>query len=376
MCSFIQKLSVFALVFYGGQVFAAKFKAVEQCNSYFDKVSKIFLRPYLAKFKGVIDHPYLYLWDNWGFKDGTVIHRYALAAPKVFGKKDRHFYAHWRHFISIDDGKTWIDMGAALNISQESDLFDSVSLWSGNIARLEDGRYLAAYSALGSKGKYLQSIGLAISDDAHHFQKLWKDPIISANKQKEEFIKHKYYFDYDRLGKFLEADGTIMSLRDPFIFLNGDSIHLFFAAKAYRDGDIVGAIGHAIIEKNNWKSVQILDPLIPPDHQEFKQLELPNVFKKDGETYLLVSTTKRTSEKQGETEIAAMARLYKLTGDSWNSMEVAGREDGSIIIADNIHYGANIIAPDFDRVLTFILSESSEKDLTLPAPIDLRKSDD
>lgn len=72
--------------------------------------------------------------------------------------------------------------------------------------------------------------------------------------------------------------GTIQALRDPFpLHIADGSIHVFFAAKKKENGQVVSAIGHAVIDDpTKLDEVRVLPPILPPDTSLYNQIELPN----------------------------------------------------------------------------------------------------
>lgn len=292
-----------------------------------------------------------YLWDNWSLvdRDGT-IHVYALSASREHTPAQRHFHAEWRHFASVDNGKNFADLGIILKKNKRAGSFDDQAIWSGSIAQLSNGKYLAAYTGLSSRRQFLQSIGLSISSDGHNFKPLKsRRAIIDHESMRELFIEKGYYVDkLHRIGNpHGEENGSIQALRDPYIFESDKGIEIFWAAKSYNQkGEVISSIGHATIKDLNHPSKVILNPPInPPDGHTYSQLELPNIVKQEDGSYLwFISTTNRMSEADPETSIEMMSRVYRSkTIDSPLEL-LPGRSSSELYRAnDGYTYGLNIV---------------------------------
>lgn len=355
----------------------------DSCKSIYKKIlnKKNIYIPYPVPFKKEINHPNLYLWDNWGFADEGLLHVYSMAADKKLPKSERHFHAHWRHFVSDDGGLEWVDKGAVLLPTRnDKDAFDSSSIWSGSFAKLGDGTYLAAYTGLDPKGKYLQHISFATSRDGQSFERAYngKVPGLSHLRDSDKFISRGYYVqDSVFLGKeMMESDGTIQALRDPFLFTENNQIHMLFASKALnKKGEVVPAIGHAIIhDLRTPDAIQLLNPITVPDSIDFKQLELPNVFRRaDGKYIWIVSTTNRISESQSDLETSPMIRAY--ISDSLNSELTPYRGNSKLLDTNQTgYYGATLFNDfnfhvDVNKKFFRVFNMGGDKDLTLPSII-------
>ncbi len=254
--------------------------------------------PFNNVFKAQVDHPYIQSTDNWGLKVNHVIHRYALSAPKKYSPSERDFYFHWRHFTSTDNGKTWKDLGIAL----QADHDHAKALWSGNVIYTKEKLFLAAYTELSNQAKYYQKIGLAISRNGHDFKYLSPENLIDVQDYRPSFERLGYYVDFENLGNGAELDQNIMAFRDPFLFYNKNGeLEILIAMKAKRNGKVVSCLGRAKLKINtqgNFEGLAFEKPIFLPDSEQFKQVELPNFFTVDKKQYLVVSTTNRISQSQ------------------------------------------------------------------------------
>lgn len=335
-----------------------------------------------VKYQANIAHPDLYLWDNFGYEDSEgVYHVYAMAASKKYSETERHFHAYWHYFVSRDQGKTWLDKGAALSPSQAKGNFDSQSIWSGTVTELQDGRILALYTGLENPGQMKQSIGVAISLDGKNFKRE-EMAILSHESNLVEWEKAGYYLDRGaNLGSVDgEVDGTIQALRDPFpLQLSDGSIHVFFAAKKEESGKVVSAIGHAVIEDpSKLDQVKLLPPILPPDTSLYNQIELPNVVEyQPGKFAWIVSTKRRLSEAQPEIETEPAVRMYY--SDGLEAPLRPYKEDDSLVMDGTKSglYGMTVINGSLKdgeiRTRLFVVADGfSDQPFTLPATQTLR----
>jgi hypothetical protein len=291
-----------------------------------------------------------YLWDNYGYIEDRVTHIYAQAADKNNCEKaeDRYWKAYWRHFISYDDGRTWIDEGPAIHCRKGEAVYDSLNIWSGSVLPRDDGIKMAAYTGLEEGKLALQSIAIAISNDGYLFQRVNNDrPLLSAFLDYEQFISKGYYFGpKETIGNIdREEDGTFLCLRDPFLFPDKNGkIHIFYGAKAWKDGTIVRAVGHAIFkDPKQIHEVEILPPIFVPDGETFNQLELPNVFQRDGKYYLVISTTNLAYIGQPDIEAQKTVRIYfsEFLDRNWKPYGDNGQH--IIITPETRLYGLNVL---------------------------------
>jgi hypothetical protein len=340
-------------------------------------------------YQKIIQSPDFYVWDNWGFiaLDGR-IHIYAQYCPKATcqAQEDRYWQAVIRHFCSEDEGLHWYDCATALAINPDRDAFDSYVIWSGSTLPLADGRVLMAYTGLqapkvtqiNSRRLALQSIGLAMSYDGGYTFARPAQPLISAARQYDELRRLGYYFGpKETLGMIDEPDGTFMTLRDPFLFMEDEILHIFFGAKmdAGNDGQtrIINAVGHAVITNiNRLDQCTLCRPIRFSNETDFNQCELPNVFRRGAYYYLIISATYLHYIGEPDTDVDKTVRIYR-SQDIESGWEPFG-ENGKHIILENKRdhlYGLNILYdPSQSSQLqgrAFVVGESY-----MPATIQLR----
>ena len=345
--------------------------------------------PHPRAFVGGIAHPTLYLWDAWSYVEGGETHLYCLAVNRCDSdgqqldpakRNERPF--HVRHFVSADNGATWMDDGCFQTPRIGSGYFDSRTIWSGSVKPLADGSKLVAYTGIRESGPDLtfqQSIGLAVSRDGSQADRLFDEPISCSDRDWQAITDAGYYLD-DRsnLGhRKGEAGGPILSWRDPFIFIDDDNaIHLFWGAKVASHRS---ALAHALIEQagSGFRLARLLGPVVMPDGDEFTQLELPKVLhdRTRNRYYLVASTCNRLYENQKDDEVDKRIRLYSSSSldGPWSPYE----ESGSTILRESkCMFGPTVLDADFARgKLRFMAPYTDAADddvkLTLSAPFDV-----
>lgn len=312
-------------------------------------------------FIGGIVHPALYLWDAWSYLDGDKIYLYCLAVSRTDSegrrldpakRNERPF--HVRQFVSSDDAKTWTDAGCFQEPTTGSNSFDSRTIWSGSIAPLADGNKLVAYTGVAENGPDLifqQSIGLAISRDGSRIDHRYDEPISCCYRDWQTITDLGYYLDdKSNLGhRNGEAGGPILAWRDPFVFIENDTIHLFWGAKI---GSHQPTLAHATIDEGDsgFKISRLFEPTTISDGNEFTQLELPKILRDraNGRYYLLISTCNRLYEGQTDAEVDKRVRLY--SSSSLHGPWLPAGKDGSTILRDDCHmFGLTVLNADFEK---------------------------
>lgn len=333
------------------------------------------------EFSRIIQSPDFYAWDNWGFMTSEEkIHIYAQYCPRSTCRvpEDRYWQAQIRHFYSEDRGEHWYDEGTVLSANQDPSAFDSSAIWSGSTLPISDKRVLMAYTGLKSPGpdqhipgrQYaFQSIGLAVSDDGGWTFTRPSAPLIDAEKQYDQLRQLGYYFGpKNTLGMIDEADGTFMTMRDPFLFLDDGCLHLFFGAKTTVriDGSekIRNAVGHVKIWDLNRPDEYVLcRPILFSDETDFNQCELPNVFRIGSWYYLVISATMLHDIGEPDDLVDKTVRMYrsKTIETGWEPFGPQGRH----ILLENRRdrlYGLNIIKSSYQTnrlaARAFVVGES------------------
>ena len=123
-----------------------------------------------------------YLWDFWMISSEKHYHLFYLQADRNLpSPDDRHEVASIGHAISPDLYQ-WREMGTVLEKGPDGE-WDDTSLWTGSIIKKNDLFYMFYTSRFSREKRKVQRIGLAISEDLHHWEKYKGNPIITANPQ-------------------------------------------------------------------------------------------------------------------------------------------------------------------------------------------------
>src|SRR5688500_12515413 len=95
--------------------------------------------------------PDLWIWDSWIADDGGTYHLFFLQASRSLGDPHRrHTAARIGHATSTDLVE-WEYRGIALGPAETG--WDDLALWTGSVARGDDGTWRLYYTALSSAGR-------------------------------------------------------------------------------------------------------------------------------------------------------------------------------------------------------------------------------
>jgi beta-fructofuranosidase len=222
-----------------------------------------------------------WIWDSWIADDGERYHLFFLKAPRALeDPRLRHERARIGHASSLDL-TSWEVHADALGPAPEG--FDDLALWTGSVARGDDGVWRMYYTALNSEGRGVrdQRIGLAESADLMTWRRVAREPLVEPDP-----------CWYRMLG---DGSGASETWRDPFVFRDDEGgWHMLITA---RDPDAPrrfdGVLAHARSDDMvHWR-------LAPPltETAGFGQLEVAQVRQVDGQ-WVLVFTCH--PEEQGE----------------------------------------------------------------------------
>ena len=120
-----------------------------------------------------------WIWDSWIADDGDRYHLFFLKAPSALGDPDlRHTSARIGHASSLDLVE-WEVHADALGPYQRG--FDDLALWTGSVARGDDGVWRLYYTAINTEGRDVrdQRIGMAESDDLHTWRRAVDQPLVT-----------------------------------------------------------------------------------------------------------------------------------------------------------------------------------------------------
>jgi beta-fructofuranosidase len=213
-----------------------------------------------------------WIWDSWIADDGERYHLFFLKAPRALGDpRLRHERARIGHATS-PDLVDWDVHEDALGPASEG--FDDLALWTGSVARGDDGVWRMYYSALNSRGRgeHDQRIGMAESDDLMTWRRAAHEPLIAPDPR------------YRMLD---DGSGASATWRDPFVFRDGDGDwHMYITARdPTRERRADGVVAHA--RSDDMVEWRLAPPLTEP--AQFGQLEVMQVRCVDGQ-WLLVFT--------------------------------------------------------------------------------------
>jgi len=211
-----------------------------------------------------------WVWDSWTADDGDRHHLFFLQAPRALGDPGlRHAAARIGHASSADL-VDWDYHGEALTPSESG--WDDLALWTGSVARGDDGVWRMYYTAVSRAGRpvYDQRLGLAESEDLMRWRRAGTTPLLEADPRVYRTI-----------------DGMVSETwRDPFVFRDpgGDGWHMLITARdlgspRLRDG----VIAHA--RSADMRVWELQPPLSEP--AGFGQLEVPQVRVIDGRPLLV-----------------------------------------------------------------------------------------
>jgi beta-fructofuranosidase len=214
-----------------------------------------------------------WIWDSWIADDGELFHLYFLSAPRALADPARrHTAARIGHATSADL-VDWEYHGEALGPSGQGG-WDDLALWTGSVARGDDGVWRMYYTAVnsGGRGVFDQRIGLAESDDLFTWRRVGDGPIVAPDP--------RWYKTLD------DGSGASETWRDPFVFGDpgGDGWHMLITARdkdAPRFSD--GVLAHA-------RSADMIEWELGPPVSEpagFGQIEVPQVRVIDGRPLLV-----------------------------------------------------------------------------------------
>ena len=221
----------------------------------------------------MLRRPGEWIWDSWIADDGERYHLFFLRAPAAPDEPGRrHTTATIGHAVSTDLVE-WDDLGTALAPAAG---WDDLALWTGSVARGDDGTWRMYYTAISTAGHDVrdQRLGLAESADLMTWRRVGDRPLLD--------IDPRWYRTLD------EDRAASETWRDPFVFRDpgGDGWHMLICARAQgapRLDD--GVLAHA--RSRDMRTWELRPPLTEP--AGFGQLEVAQVRCIEGR-WLLVFT--------------------------------------------------------------------------------------
>jgi len=214
------------------------------------------------------------------------------------------------HAIS-DNALNWRRVDNALFIGDPGS-WDDLMLWTMHVTPdpHQPGRWRMFYTGLSRRDQgRKQRVGLAVSDDLFHWQKEasnWEDlrgpadpeRVLQARALLAKSVSNNIKSKHDRESCFpLEPDPEFyeastddernwVSFRDPFYYRDEERGWLLISARV-KDGPLIrrGCVG--LMEESSPNQFRSLPPLHSP--MMYDDVEVPNLFRIDGDHYLLGS---------------------------------------------------------------------------------------
>jgi len=232
-----------------------------------------------------------WVWDSWIADDGERYHLFFLRAPRALGDpRLRHTAARIGHATSTDLVEWEVSADALVPAAGR---WDDLALWTGSVARGDDGVWRLYYSALSTTrrlGVRDQRIGMAESDDLFRWRRVGDRPLIAPDP--------RWYVTLDL--------GVSDTWRDPFVFKDpaGDGWHMLITARAvgaprFRDG----VLGHA--RSSDMRTWELQAPVSDAGAAGFGELEVSQVRIVDGQPLLLFTCH---PDQQSVEQVAAFGR--------------------------------------------------------------------
>ena len=247
----------------------------------------------------MLNLPDHWIWDSWIADDGDVYHLFFLKAPRaLIDPRLRHEAATIGHAMS-PDLIAWIYLGDALLPAPMG--WDDLALWTGSVARGDDGVWRLYYTALSTAGYGVrdQRIGMVESDDLRTWRRVGKVPLLEADP---------------RLYRTLDGRGPASETwRDPFVFRDpdGDGWHMLITARdreAPRLSD--GVLAHA--RSHDMRRWELGPPVAGP--AGFGQVEVPQVRVIGGQP--LLTFTCHPQEQSERQKADGAYSTWTVLGDS------------------------------------------------------------
>ena len=123
-----------------------------------------------------------WVWDSWIADDGERYHLFFLKAPRALrDPRLRHTAARIGHATSADLAHWDVHADA---LAPAASRWDDLALWTGSVARGDDGVWRLYYSGLSTSrglGVNDQRIGMAESDDLFTWRRIGDAPLVAPD---------------------------------------------------------------------------------------------------------------------------------------------------------------------------------------------------
>ncbi len=242
-----------------------------------------------------------WIWDSWYVRDGDVWHCFFLQADKSIGDPElRHWNVSYGHAVG-EDLRDWKHLGTCFRPA-DGPAWDDYTVWTGSVARGDDGLWHLFYTGTGREddGKK-QKLGHAVSTDLHDWRRVGDGQVLDRDDRYEEYEPSRWH---DR------------AFRDPWVIRDpdGDGWLMYFTARNAGVGQSLeaGAIGFATSpDLFDWT---LRDPVFTGG---FGELEVPQVFEREGDWYCLFCTDARFWSAGARDRIGpAMTGTHYLIGET------------------------------------------------------------
>jgi len=212
------------------------------------------------------------MWDVWFIKDKGKYHAFYLQNQEKIAHDGRHDGVSIGHAVSKDLLK-WKEIGTALRPGRKKS-WDDRSLWTGSVIR-KGKKYYMFYTgrSMGKGMRWVQKIGLAVSDDLVNWKKFDGNPVLESDGR---------YYDNGRKENKI---GKIPAFRDPDVFYDPvlKKYFMVFCARVNSKKKVYnGCIG--IAESSDLIDWKLKRPLISPGR--YDEMECPQMVIHKGIYYL------------------------------------------------------------------------------------------
>ena len=247
-----------------------------------------------------------FVWDSWYVHDGEKHHAFYLKAPTSIGDPElRHFNVSYGHATSTDL-INWDHLGECFQPSK-GDGWDNYTTWTGSVVRGDDDLWHLYYTGTNESekdGGLPQRLGHATSTDLHNWDRVGDGFILDL----EGPNAHHYEVEFAR-GKWHDR-----AMRDPWVMRDpeGDGWLMYFTARSSgtEEANAGGCVGFATSDDGYAWTLQ------PPVFTGgYGQLEVPQVFKENGQWYCLFCTADIHFSKEQAALTRPVTGNHYLIGD-------------------------------------------------------------
>lgn len=228
-----------------------------------------------------ISIPDKWLWDSWYVHDGAKWHGFFLQADRSLGDPElRHFNVTQGHAVS-DDLKNWTHLGTAFAPNHNGPAWDDSTTWTGSVVQGDDGTWHLFYTGTRrSENSLYQRIGHAVSADLHAWTRVGDGLALDLTGPNADAYENQH-----AIGHWHDR-----AMRDPWVMRDpdGNGWLMYFTARVpgVAEPNAGGAIGFATSpDLHRWSLEK------PVFSGGFGQLEVPQVFQRQGRWYCLFCTS-------------------------------------------------------------------------------------